>query len=34
MVKCTTASKKVICERAMYWNDRGTGTDTIGGYSD
>ncbi len=34
MVECTTAGKKVMCERAMYWNDRGAGTDTIGGYSD
>ncbi len=24
----------VMCERAMYWNMRGTGTDTIGGYAD
>ncbi len=24
----------VMCERAMYWNSRGTGTDTIGGYAD
>ncbi len=26
--------KKVMCERAMYWNSRGAGTDTIGAYSD
>jgi parallel beta-helix repeat protein len=26
--------KKVMVERAMYWNSRGTGTDTIGGYAD
>ena len=25
---------KVMVERAMYWNNRGTGTDTIGGYAD
>jgi hypothetical protein len=23
----------VMVERAMYWNSRGAGTDTIGGYS-
>jgi uncharacterized protein YycO len=34
MVRCTTSGKKVMCERAMYWNNRGTGTDTIGGYAD
>ena len=31
MVRCTTSGKKVMVERAMYWNSRGTGTDTIGG---
>jgi len=25
---------KIMVERAMYWNNRGAGTDTIGGYSD
>lgn len=34
MVTCTTAGKAVMVERAMYWNSRGAGTDTIGGYSD
>jgi hypothetical protein len=24
---------RIICERAMYWNSRGAGTDTIGGFS-
>jgi hypothetical protein len=24
----------IMCERAMYWNSRGAGTDTIGGCSD
>ena len=33
MVTCGLG-KKVMCERAMYWNNRGTGTDTIGGYAD
>jgi hypothetical protein len=33
-VTCTTAGKKIMCERAMYWNNRGAGTDTIGGFSD
>lgn len=31
MVKCMTSGKKVMVERAMYWNNRGAGTDTIGG---
>lgn len=26
--------KQVMFERAMYWNSRGAGTDTIGGCSD
>ncbi|MBN1288413.1 MAG: hypothetical protein JXA49_02100, partial [Actinobacteria bacterium] len=26
--------KKMMVERAMYWNDRAAGTDTTGGYSD
>jgi len=34
MVTSKTAGKKIMCERAMYWNSRGAGTDTIGGYSD
>jgi hypothetical protein len=34
MVSCTTSGKKIMVERAMYWNNRGAGTDTIGGYSD
>ncbi|MCJ7653582.1 MAG: DUF5719 family protein, partial [Actinobacteria bacterium] len=34
MVASTTAGKKIMVERAMYWNNRGAGTDTIGGYSD
>jgi len=34
MVTCTTSGKKIMVERAMYWNSRGAGTDTIGGYSD
>lgn len=33
-VVCKTAGKKIMVERAMYWNGRGAGTDTIGGYSD
>jgi hypothetical protein len=27
-------SLPIIAERAMYWNNRGAGTDTIGGFSD
>jgi hypothetical protein len=34
MVKCTTPQKKVMVEGATYWNSKGGGTDTIGGYSD
>jgi YVTN family beta-propeller protein len=26
--------KKIMVERAMYWNSKGAGTDTIGGFSD
>jgi hypothetical protein len=33
MVECLTAGKKIICERAMYFQNRWGGTDTIGGYS-
>ena len=34
MVRSKTSGKKIMVERAMYWNGRGAGTDTIGGYSD
>ncbi len=34
MVKSKTSGKQIMCERAMYWNNRGAGTDTIGGFSD
>jgi hypothetical protein len=34
MVTCLTAGRRIMVERAMYWNSRGAGTDTIGGYSD
>jgi len=34
LVTCKTAGAKIMVERAMYWNNRGAGTDTIGGYSD
>jgi hypothetical protein len=33
-VTCTTSGKKIMVERSMYWNNRGAGTDTIGGYGD
>ena len=33
-VICVTPGKKIMVERAMYWNNRGAGTDTIGAYSD
>ena len=34
LVTSKTAGSKIMVERAMYWNERGAGTDTIGGYSD
>jgi hypothetical protein len=34
MVTSKTKDKKIMCERAMYWNTRGAGTDTLGGFSD
>jgi|GEM_PF-546432 len=34
MVTSKTAGLPIMVERSMYWNARGAGTDTIGGYSD
>ncbi len=34
LVTSTTPGKPIIVERAMYWNSRGAGTDTVGGCSD
>jgi hypothetical protein len=34
LVECLTAGKKIMVERSMYWNQRFSGTDSIGGYSD
>jgi len=34
LVRCTTPGKKILAERSMYWNHRGAGTDTVGGFSD
>jgi hypothetical protein len=34
MVTSKTSGKKVMVERAMCWNSRGAGTDTIGGDGD
>ncbi len=34
MVTSKTTGKPIMVERAMYWNNRGAGTDTIGGYAD
>ncbi|MBK5093504.1 MAG: PD40 domain-containing protein [Actinobacteria bacterium] len=34
MVRSLTPNNKIMVERAMYWDSRGAGTDTIGGYSD
>lgn len=33
-VESLTPGRRVIVERAMYWNSRGAGTSTIGGYVD
>jgi hypothetical protein len=34
MVTCKNAGKPIMVERSMYWNHRGAGTDTIGGFAD
>ena len=34
MVTSKTPGKPIMVERAMYWNSRGAGTDTIGGFAD
>ena len=34
MVTSKTAGKKIMVERAMHGNNKGAGTDTIGGFSD
>jgi hypothetical protein len=34
MVRSLSSGKKIMCERSMYWNGRGMGTNTIGAYSD
>ena len=34
VVKSMTPGKKIMAERSMYWNSRGAGTESIGGYSD
>jgi trimeric autotransporter adhesin len=34
LVRCTTAGRKILAERSMYWNGRAAGTNTIGGFSD
>ena len=34
MVESLDGARPVMVERSMYWNYRGAGTDTIGGYSD
>ena len=34
LVTSKTAGRKIMVERAMYWNNRGAGTDTIGGFED
>src|SRR5665647_446168 len=34
MITSRTPGKKIMVERAMYWNNKGAGTETIGGFSD
>ncbi len=34
MVHCATAGSRVMAERAMYWDGRGAGANTIGGFKD
>lgn len=34
VVRVKTPGRKILVERSMYWNYRGAGTDTIGGYAD
>ena len=34
LVRSKTPGKGIMVERAMYWNNRGAGTDTVGGYGD
>jgi len=34
MITSKTSGKKIMVERSVYWNNRGAGTDTIGGFSD
>lgn len=34
IVASRTSGKKILVERSMYWNSRGAGTDTIGGWAD
>ncbi|MBU1942175.1 MAG: PQQ-like beta-propeller repeat protein [Actinobacteria bacterium] len=34
LVQSLDGAKPVMVERSMYWNSRGAGTDTIGGFSD
>ncbi len=33
LVRCLTPNRLIMVERAIYWNNRGAGTGTIGGYS-
>ncbi|MBN1288689.1 MAG: hypothetical protein JXA49_03525 [Actinobacteria bacterium] len=34
LVESKSEGKPIMVERSMYWNSRGAGTDTIGGYVD
>ena len=34
LVRTVTSGARIMVERSMYWNNRGAGTNTIGGFSD
>ncbi|MFH1150991.1 MAG: hypothetical protein V1748_11015 [Actinomycetota bacterium] len=34
VVRCISPRRSIMVERAMYWNSRGAGTDTIGAYTE
>jgi len=34
LVECLTPGRKIMAERSTYWNGRGSGVCTIGGFSD
>ena len=34
LVECLTSGRRIMAERSTYWNGRGSGVCTIGGFSD